>query len=105
MCSEQRNLFKKKKKHQHSKRYRNAIIMRNLNILVNSARDFTIMRRKQLQQHYTTVLAELLVRIICAEYTWMTKTESDNIYKNDKKDMNYMTWLKYSWKKLQLLIK
>ena len=41
--------------------------MKNSNILADNARDFTMMREKQSQQHYTTILTKLLVKIICTE--------------------------------------
>ena len=68
-CAQNKEIFLKKKKHQHSKKYRNAIIVKNLNILANNVRNFATVREKQSQQHHTTILAELLVKIICVEYT------------------------------------
>ena len=68
MSSEQENLFKEKKKHQHSKRCRNAIIVKNSDILANNARNLAAIKRKQSQQYFTTVLTKLLVRMIHVEY-------------------------------------
>ena len=69
MSSEQENLFRERKKYQHSRKHESVTTVRNLNILADNARNHAAEKRKQLQQHFMTILIELCVKMICVEYT------------------------------------
>ena len=68
MSSEQENFFRKRKKHQHSKKCRSATTVKNSDILADNARNLATMKRRQLQQHFMTILVELSVKMTCVKH-------------------------------------